>query len=229
MCGRYTITITLEELLERFHLDMPSGFNYAPKYNAAPMQMMPAVIHDGARNRIGELRWGLVPSWAKDEKRAASMINARSETLLDKPAFSRLIRSKRCLIPADGFYEWKKEGASKQPMRIMMKDGRLFNMAGLYDTWLSPEGRKISTYTIITTEANRLIAPIHDRMPVILRPEDEELWLSRSVQEPGPLLQLLKPYPEEEMLVYPVDGAVGSVKNDYAGLIAKVEPPALLF
>ncbi|MCR8634313.1 SOS response-associated peptidase [Paenibacillus radicis (ex Xue et al. 2023)] len=222
MCGRYTITVTLEELMLRFHLDMPTIKYHIPRYNVAPMQQVMAIVHDGEHNRIGELRWGLVPSWAKDAKSAASMINARSETLLEKPAFKSLIHRKRCLIPADGFYEWKKEGTAKQPMRIVMKDRDIFSMAGLYDTWLSQDGTKISTCTIITTAPNRLVEPIHNRMPVILRPEDEQTWLNRSNPDVGLLMSLLKPYDDREMSVYPVSSTVGNVKNDSEDCIEEV-------
>ncbi|TDG00162.1 SOS response-associated peptidase [Paenibacillus piri] len=229
MCGRYTITVTLEELMFRFHLELPTSRYHIPRYNVAPMQMVMAIIHDGERNRIGELRWGLVPSWAKDEKMAASMINARSETLQEKPAFKNLIQRKRCLIPADGFYEWKKEGAAKQPMRIVMKDRRLFSMAGLYDTWLSGDGRKISTCTIITTEPNELMAPIHNRMPAILRPEDESAWLDRHTLDAQQLMPLLRPYDDAEMTAYPVPNAVGNVRNDSADCIADIGEAPRLF
>jgi putative SOS response-associated peptidase YedK len=193
------------------------------------MQQVMAIIHDGEHNRMGELRWGLVPSWAKDEKIAGKMINARSETLLEKPAFKKLIHRKRCLIPADGFYEWKKEGTAKQPMRIVLKDRQLFGMAGLYDTWMREDGAKISTCTIITTAPNRLMEPIHDRMPVILRQEDEPVWLNRNNQDAGQLMSLLKPYDDHEMSAYPVSSAVGNVRNDSEDCIAEVPGNPSLF
>src|SRR5690606_18107419 len=121
--------------------------------------------------------WGLVPNWAKDDKNASKLINARAETLLEKPSFKNLVYRRRCIIPADGFYEWRQKDGTKQPMRIVLKERQIFSMAGLYDIWLSPDGQKISTCTIITTAANRLLEDIHHRMPVILRPEDESSWL----------------------------------------------------
>ncbi|MCG6197347.1 SOS response-associated peptidase, partial [Anoxybacillus sp. LAT_38] len=136
-----------------------------------------AILADGGRRRIGQLRWGLVPSWAWDEKIGSKMINARAETLREKPAFRRLFERKRCMIPADGFYEWKQMARGKQPMRITMRDGEPFAFAGLFDTWTAPDGHKLHTCTIITTRPNELVADIHDRMPVILRPEHESAWL----------------------------------------------------
>jgi putative SOS response-associated peptidase YedK len=142
------------------------------------------------------------------------MINARAETILEKASFKNLIRRKRAIIPADGFYEWKQLGSKKQPMRITMKDGAIFSMAALYDTWLAPDGRKISTCTIITTTPNSLMADIHDRMPVILSPEDEALWLNRDNDDVERLTALLRPYSAELMRAYPVSPIVGNVKND---------------
>ncbi|MEF3301698.1 SOS response-associated peptidase [Paenibacillus sp. GYB003] len=224
MCGRYTITISIEELLLRFHIDGEFTLYHRPRYNVAPGQLIPAVIHDGRRNRIGELRWGLVPSWAKDESGAAKMINARAETVAEKPAYRLPFERKRCLVPADGFYEWKKTngGKSKQPMRITRKDEAPFAMAGLYDTWTAPDGRKVSTCTIITTTPNRLMADIHDRMPVILRPEHEAVWLDRGTRDAALLLDMLKPFPAELMRAYPVAPGVGNVNNDGPELVREV-------
>mgnify|MGYP001236571673 CR=1 FL=1 len=224
MCGRYTITVTLEELLVRYGIEEGTFTNYRPRYNVAPGQMVIAVIHDGKRNRMGELKWGLVPSWAKDESAGNKMINARAETLAEKPAYRLPFERKRCLIPADGFYEWKRVGGRKQPMRIVLNDGAIFSMAGLYDTWTAPDGRKVSSCTIVTTEPNRLVADIHNRMPVILRPEDEALWLDRTVTDIEKLKPLLKPFPAERMTVYPVSELVGNVQNDIPACIAKREP-----
>ncbi|GKS10085.1 putative SOS response-associated peptidase YoqW [Paenibacillus chitinolyticus] len=226
MCGRYTITVTVEELMARFGLfDAPGIPYHRPKYNVAPGQMVLAVVNDGRNNRIGELKWGLIPEWAKEESVGAKMLNARGETAADKPAYRIPLRRKRCLIPADGFYEWKREGGLKQPMRIRLKDGGLFAMAGLYDTWLSPDGRRVSTCTVLTTAPNPLVADIHDRMPVILRREDEAFWLDRQVQDPDDLLSLLRAYPAAEMEAYPVSQLVGNVRNDSPQLIEPIVPP----
>ncbi|MHA7584137.1 SOS response-associated peptidase [Paenibacillus vandeheii] len=221
MCGRFTITDPIEEIMDRYYASIAEGFEYKPNYNAAPMQFIPTIIGSKDGNRLGSLRWGLVPNWAKDEKIGNMMINARAETLTDKPAFKRLINSKRCIIPCSGFYEWRKEGSVKQPMRILMKDDSIFSLAGLYDTWIDPEGKKLSTCTIITTEPNRLMADIHDRMPVILRPQDEAIWLNKESDKES-VLRLLSPYEAEEMIAYKVDSAVGNVRNNNEELIKEV-------
>ncbi|CAG7641637.1 SOS response-associated peptidase [Paenibacillus allorhizosphaerae] len=221
MCGRYTITVSWDELVLHFLLDRRSA-KYAPRYNVAPGQWIPAIIgsiREGSElqqtlNRFGELRWGLVPSWAKDDKSAARMINARSESAGEKPSFRPLLKSKRCIIPADGFYEWSRSGATKQPFRITLQDGGLFGMAALYDTWLMPAGEKLHTCTILTTEANELIRGIHERMPVILDREGERLWLDRGIREERKLLPLLVPYPADKMRMYEVNPKVGRVQYD---------------
>lgn len=225
MCGRYTITVTLEELMLRY--DMYDTFmpRYSPKYNVAPGQQVMAIIHDGQRNKLGELRWGLIPEWAKDEKVGYQMLNARSETLADKPAFRKPFERKRCLIPADSFYDWKGTGKHKQPMRIMLRSKEMFSMAGLYDTWTSPEGVRISTCTVITTESNEMMRDIHERMPVILPREKEAVWLDRSMKNVDQLRPLLRPYPSELMMAYPVSSRVGNVRNDDEQCI---EPISLL-
>ncbi|MDF2717959.1 MAG: response associated peptidase [Paenibacillus sp.] len=216
MCGRYTITISLEELLLRFHIDPAFPLYHRPRYNVAPGQLVPAIVNDGERNRIGELKWGLIPQWAKDESIGSKMINARAETVAEKPAYRIPLERKRCLVPADGFYEWKRkdDGKTKQPMRITLRNEAMFAMAGLYDIWTTPDGRKVSTCTVITTAPNRLMADIHDRMPVILRPEHEAVWLDRGMRDTSRLLDMLKPYPAEEMRAYPVAAGVGNVSND---------------
>ncbi|THF73247.1 SOS response-associated peptidase [Cohnella fermenti] len=218
MCGRYTITVTIEELLARYDADNAMG-SYGPCYNAAPGQLIPAVVAGKHRNRLGPLKWGLVPPWAEDAKIGSRMINARAETLEERRAFRNAFRSKRCIIPVDGFYEWKRSGDGKQPMRIMLKEGKVFSLAGLYETWMSPEGEKLHTCAVVTTSANELVAGIHDRMPVILRPEDEALWLDREVREPELLRHLLVPCPASEMTVYEVGPEVGNVRNDSPSLI----------
>jgi putative SOS response-associated peptidase YedK len=223
MCGRYTITLTLEELIVRYHIEQSMPPYHRPKYNVAPGQMVLAVIHDGQANRMGELKWGLIPSWASDEKIGSRMINARAETVADKPAYRLPFERKRCLIPADGFYEWKQTGGRKQPMRIVLKSGGPFSMAGLYDTWTAPDGRKVSSCTILTTTPNRLVADIHDRMPVIVRPEDEAYWLSRDNRDIAGLQTLLKPYPAEDMRAYPVSPIVGNVGNDRPECVEEIE------
>jgi len=224
MCGRYTITMTFDELVVRYFIEEVNDPFYLPRYNVAPMQIVPAIINDGSRNRLGPLRWGLIPNWAKDQRKAGGMINAKAETLLEKPSYRNLVYRKRCIIPADSFYEWKSVGSKKQPMRFMRRDEGIFSMAALYDSWVNPEdGEKISTFSIITTTPNSLVSDVHDRMPVILRKEDEDYWLDRHQSNPDKLLPLLKPYPESEMIRYAVSSTVGSVKNDGPECVAKVE------
>ncbi|WP_017688012.1 SOS response-associated peptidase [Paenibacillus sp. PAMC 26794] len=222
MCGRFTITDPLDAIMDRYYASIADGFDYKPNYNAAPMQYIPTIIGSKDGNRLGALRWGLVPSWAKDDKIGNKMINARAETLTEKTSFKRLISSKRCIIPTNGFYEWRKEGTEKQPMRILMKDDSLFSLAGLYDTWTDPDGNKLSTCTIITTEPNSLMENIHNRMPVILRPEDELEWLGRDNDNVQSLLGLLKPYQASEMRAYEVQKEVGNVRNNNEELIYEI-------
>lgn len=219
MCGRYTLTVTLDELMVRYMIEETTVPFHRPKYNVAPSQQVLTIINDGQSNRLGELKWGLIPPWADDPKIGFQMLNARSETAASKPAFQTPLRRKRCLIPADGFYEWKATAHGKQPMRIVLKNRALFSMAGLYETWLSPDGTKINSCTILTTTPNALVAPIHDRMPVILRPEAEQLWLNRAVTDTAALTPLLQPYPTDELEAYAVSTAVGSVRNDEPSLI----------
>ncbi|MFF2484493.1 SOS response-associated peptidase [Paenibacillus sp. NPDC058071] len=227
MCGRYTITVSLEELMIRYMIGAVSVPYHRPKYNVAPGQMILAVVNDGKQNRLGELKWGLIPPWADNPKVGYSMLNARSETASTKPAFKTPLQRKRCLIPADGFYEWKNESGNqkKQPMRIVRKDRSLFSMAGLYETWIAADGTTVSSCTIMTTGANSLMEPIHDRMPVILHPEDEALWLDRRVQEPQALIQLFSPYASDELEAYPVTAAVGNVRYDEPDCINPIELP----
>ncbi|KEO82424.1 SOS response-associated peptidase [Tumebacillus flagellatus] len=223
MCGRFTLTVTEDQLKMRFEVDdLP--FDYIPRYNIAPGQNITAVIRHEGKNRIGQLKWGLVPSWAKDVSIGYKTINAKSETVAEKPAFKTSFQRKRCLIPADGFYEWQKSAGSKtkQPMRILLKNREIFSMAGLYDTWTSPEGEKLHTCTILTTKPNPLVSGIHDRMPVILRREDEELWLDREHFDPDLLTSLLVPYSADEMFTYPVDAMVGNVRNEVPACIAEL-------
>lgn len=224
MCGRFSLASDFDELLERYDVSYPIEPFHKPRYNIAPAQMIPAVIHDGKNNRLGQLRWGLTPSWAKDESMASKMINARSETLLERPSFRNLVYRKRCVIPADSFYEWKTINGKKQPFRFMLKDGGVFSMAGLYDTWRCPQtGREVHSCAIITTAPNALIKEVHNRMPAILNKEDERAWLDRNNDDVDQLLSLLLPFPEEKMKSYPVSPIVGNVKNDRPECFEAVE------
>ncbi|WP_338076103.1 SOS response-associated peptidase [Brevibacillus parabrevis] len=192
--------------------------NMQPRYNIAPGQLIPAIISDQGKRRLGQLKWGLVPSCAQDEKNEFKMINARAETLTEKPAFRRLYERKRCIVPADGFYEWQQRAGGKQPTRIMMKTEEPFAFAGLYDTWTNPAGKKLHSCTIITTKPNEVVRDIHDRMPVILRQQDEALWLNREHYDADLLQSLLVPYDPAQMRAYPVPSIVGSPKKRCAGV-----------
>lgn len=217
MCGRFTLTRPPEKGSLRF----PDGeaTALAPRYNIAPTQYHPVMRQDEAG--VYYLHsWGLVPHWAKEKKLAWSMINARAESLREKPAFRNLLSRRRCLVPADGFYEWKQKGKAKQPWRILLCSGEPFFFAGLWDEWRAPEGQSHHSFTIITTEANELMAPIHDRMPAILGPSEAEQWLRLPDVEDA--LALLRPYPAEFMTAYPVPAAVGNVRNDSPELIEAV-------
>ena len=184
-----------------------------PRYNVAPTQTVIVVNDDGSRH-LTEMRWRLIPSWAKDPVIGNRMINARGETVATKPAFRAALRRRRCLIPADGFYEWQQQGRRKQPVYITLKTREPFSFAGLCESWTSPDGEEIKTCTIITTEANALLKPIHDRMPVILTKEAERVWLDPAIQDTERLLSLLVPYPAEEMEAYPVSTRVNNPRSD---------------
>ncbi|MBD8496885.1 SOS response-associated peptidase [Paenibacillus arenosi] len=232
MCGRYTLTVTWEELLAYYKLERDIGLPpfHEPRYNIAPGQMVPAIIHDGSKLRLGPLRWGLVPSWAKDDKMSWRTINARAETLTDKPAFRIPFQRKRCIIPADGFYEWKRvTNNDKQPMRIIPRNGGVLHLAGLYDTWQDEQGKRISTCTIVTTTPNRVMEEVHDRMPVILSEHQLPLWLERNEADIQQLQSLLAPCPNEWLTMYPVDSMVGNVSNDSPACIEPTETPPMLF
>ncbi|GED70885.1 putative SOS response-associated peptidase YoqW [Brevibacillus reuszeri] len=226
MCGRFTIVFDSDELIERFEVE-EVPYEWKKQYNIAPGQLIPAIIEDRGQRRLGRLKWGLVPYWAKDEKSAYKLINAKSETIQEKPAFKQLFVRKRCIIPADGFYEWRKVGSEKQPMRIMMKTGEPFAFAGLFDTWTNPAGEKLHTCTIITTKPNQIVTDIHDRMPVILQKQDEAIWLDRQSFDADRLQSLLVPYDSEKMRAYPVPSIVGSPKNDMPECIEEIAAPYL--
>ena len=218
MCGRYTLRKT-GEIQARFLVnDAPADL--APRYNIAPSERMPVIVQHEENRKIEVMSWGLVPSWSKEPKPPFSTFNARAEGIAEKPAFRLPIRRRRCLIPADGFYEWGKTGSRKQPYFIHMRDDRLFAFAGLYDIWHGEGGQEIISYTIITGEPNDVIAPLHNRMAVILRPEDEAEWLDPGVTDPFQVTRLLKPYPADEMDVYPVSSLVNRAGYDTADMVA---------
>lgn len=222
MCGRYTLFASVDEIVERFMVDVFEEGIYEPSYNIAPSQQVIAIINDGSRNRLGKLRWGLIPPWAKDEKIGYKTINARGETIAEKASFRNAYRKKRCIIPADSFYEWQRDGNNKTPINIKLKDGGLFGLAGLWESWKSPEGKLVHSCTVITTESNEIMKPIHDRMPVILKPETEKIWLDPSIQEPEVLNQFIRPFDSEQMETFIVSNEVNSPKMNHEGLIVPV-------
>jgi putative SOS response-associated peptidase YedK len=213
MCGRYTLQASPEEIAAQFAIEVPPLFK--ARYNIAPSQNVAAVClkPDTSRRELVQLRWGLIPSWAKDPKIAYSTINAKAETVAEKPAFRSAFRKRRCLIPASGFYEWQQQGKQKQPMYIRLKDNRPFAFAGLWEHWEPKEGEPIESCTIITTEANEFMLPIHKRMPVILASRDYDQWIDPTIQTDS-LQSLLKPYPSEEMEAYAVSKMVNNPRND---------------
>lgn len=224
MCGRFTLTASIEEILNRFDIQVfLEAENYEPSYNIAPSQSVLAVINDGRQNRMGFLKWGLVPSWAKDASVGNKMINARAETVAEKPSFRNAFKKKRCLIVADSFFEWKRhEDQTKTPMRIKLKSSDLFAMAGIWESWKAPDGRLLYSCSVITTLPNELMKGIHDRMPVILKPEDERLWLDPSLADSAYLQQFLRPFDEDQMEAYEVSPLVNSPKNNRIDIIQKI-------
>ena len=219
MCGRYSLPDP-EDIPIRFK-GTRVGYDLKPRYNAAPSEDLPVIVSDGER-RVELMRWGLVPFWANDEKVGYKMINARAESLADKPSFRKSLSMRRCIIPAGGFFEWKKIDREKVPYYIFLKNHQLFGFAGLYDVWHDKQGSALKTYTIITTQPNSLVGTIHNRMPVILEKHDEDTWLNPDETEPAHLAKLLRPYPAGEMESYPVSRLVNSPANDSKEVIERV-------
>jgi putative SOS response-associated peptidase YedK len=221
MCGRYTIIAKAEEIEKRFNVEVPTS--YIPRYNAAPAQVLP-VITNARPEGLSFFHWGLIPQWAKDKSISSKLINARSETITEKASFRNALQKRRCLVIADGFYEWKKSfKKSKIPYRIHLKDSSLFAFAGLWEEYDDDEQNRIHTFTIITTMANPIISKIHDRMPVILDRKSEQTWLDpmNSLED---LMKILKPYDEYQMDYYSVSSQVNLVQNDNPQLIMPTPP-----
>lgn len=214
MCGRFVRKEDKERLEGRFGTEVPGDLLLPPEYNIAPSQDCPVVTVEGDRRVLGLMRWGLVPAWAEDVKAGYRMINARAETLDEKRSFKSLLKKSRCLVPASGFYEWKKlAGGGKTPYFFGLKGGGPFAFAGLWTVWHAGREDELRSFTIITTSANEIMAPIHDRMPVILREKDEARWLDPEVSNSGELLPLLAPFPLGEMEFWEVSPYVNSYKN----------------
>ncbi|WP_096200409.1 SOS response-associated peptidase [Bacillus sp. FJAT-45350] len=222
MCGRYTLTVDPNLIMAEYQIINDFTDQYEMRYNIAPSQGALSIISDGENRRAGYLRWGLIPFWSKDEKIGYKLINARSETLHEKPSFKNAFKKRRCLVMADGFYEWKRTEDKKQPMRITLKDKKIFAMAGLWEKWTSPEGQDIHSCTIITTKPNDLMEEIHDRMPAILTREQEQIWLNRSIEDTNILQDVLTPYDASKMEAYKVSTLVNSPKNDSEVLMERV-------
>ena len=220
MCGRYTLIADLRDLAQRFVFD-GSDFSYDPGYNIAPTESVLTVRNLDGRE-AAFMRWGLIPFWAKDPKIGARMINARAETVAEKPAFRNALKKRRCLVLADGYYEWQKTPVGKRPYRIIMKSGEPFAFAGIWETWKDPQGNVVPSCTIITTAANDFLAPIHNRMPVILPRESEELWLDTGLENAAALAHILVPSPNDALDAYEVSTLVNYASNDSPEVIARV-------
>ena len=198
MCGRFVLISDLSVIAREFGVSNAS-VSFSPSQSVSPGMHIPAVICSGQENSLVSFVWGLIPFWAKDPSIGAKLFNARAETVAEKPSFRNAFRQRRCLIPADGFYEWKKEGNQKIPFSFHLKSGKPFAFAGLYEQWIAPDKKPVETCTIITTQANDIVAPVHDRMPVIVPKAGQELWLNPQIKDTARLLDILKPYPAEEM------------------------------
>ncbi len=224
MCGRFALTISPTALAKLFQLDDVSSLE--SNYNIAPSQPVASVVQleDSSERILKMFRWGLIPHWAKDSAIGNRMINARSETVAEKPAFRSAYKSKRCLIPAAGFYEWQKLDRAKQPWFIHLRDKIPMVFAGLYQRWQAPDETVIESCTILTTAANDLIKPIHDRMPVIIDPANFPLWLDNTTYNPQQLEKLLQPFPAEKISTYPVSNFVNSPRNNTPQCLKKIDP-----
>jgi putative SOS response-associated peptidase YedK len=223
MCGRFALYSDPFTLAKRFKAEALSELR--PRYNVAPTQNIPIVRKEGEKKRFAIAHWGLIPLWAKDTKIGYHTINARAETVASKPAFRNAFRHRRCLIPADGFYEWQVIPGfkAKQPWFIILEGRKPMAFAGLWERWRSPEGENLESCSIIVTDANELMRPIHERMPVILAPEDWDVWLESGAKDVQALQNLLKPYPAEDMKAWTVSTKVNSPRNDSVDCLETLE------
>ena len=235
MCGRFARRSTQQVLADWFGVELEEMPWFAPSYNVAPQSVQPVVRlnSDSGKREFAPMRWGLVPFWARDAKVGYSTINARAEEAAAKPAYREAVKRRRCLVPADAFYEWQRsdpdtDAKAKQPFAIALKRGEPFAMAGLWECWQPREGAALESFTILTTEPNELMAPIHNRMPAILAAGDYFRWLAPG--DPAkPPLDLLRPFPVEEMVAWRVSGRVGNVRNNDSQLLDLLEPPGSPF
>ncbi|RJF77779.1 SOS response-associated peptidase [Rhodopseudomonas palustris] len=220
MCGRFVITSAPAAIRAAFaYEDQP---NFPARYNIAPTQPVPVVLVDGDVRRFRLMRWGFLPSWVKDPKAFALVINARGETVLEKPAFRNAIRRRRCLVPSDGYYEWKAVGSRKQPYFIRPRDDSPIGFAGVWETWVGPNGEELDTLAIVTTAAAGAMTELHDRVPVTIAPQDYARWLDNDETNVDGAVSLLRPPPEGQFVWYPVSSAVNRVANDNAQLILPI-------
>ncbi|HEX8397659.1 MAG TPA: SOS response-associated peptidase [Pyrinomonadaceae bacterium] len=226
MCGRFSLGASDAEILAEFKAAREQAEEHQKRFNIAPSQIIAAVRQIESERILSGLKWGLIPNWAKSADIGNKLINARAETITEKPSYKNAFRSRRCLIPVSGFYEWQRTGdkGAKQPFYFYLKDKPVFGFAGLWESWTDKEsGEEIESCTIITTEANEVLEPVHDRMPVIIKPEDYELWLDEKVKDTGKLEKLLAPYPAGEMSSHSVSRQVNSPSFDDEELIKQAE------
>lgn len=231
MCGRYFLKRPPAALLDELQAAQPAP-NFPPSWNIAPTQQAPVLRWNPqtGQRHLNLLRWGLVPHWAKDASGAARMMNARSDSIAEKPSFREAFQKRRCLVPMDGFYEWRGEGASRQPFAVALRDGSAMAVAGLWEGWRQPDGEWLRSFTVITVDSAGRQAAIHPRMPAILPPELWDAWLGAEPAEPEELLDLLGPCPDEELAFWPIGARVGKFSENDAGLLERVpaEVPAEL-
>ncbi|HEX8143775.1 MAG TPA: SOS response-associated peptidase [Pyrinomonadaceae bacterium] len=211
MCGRFTLRQPAERIAREFQLEEIPALE--ARYNIAPTQDILAIRHSPDGKEAGMFKWGLIPSWAKDASIGAKLINARSETVGEKPSFREAFKRRRCIIPVDGFYEWQRTGNKKQPYYFHFKDNRLFGFAGLWEKWRTPEGKSLESCSILTTEANEVLSAIHHRMPVILHPDTYDLWLDEDERNRDSRKELLRPYPASGIVSYAVSKAINSPRH----------------
>jgi len=220
MCGRFVADIPASELKKIFA--RIEAMNIGPRYNVAPSQQVAVVRNAGDHDELVPMKWGLIPSWAKDDKIANHTINARSETVAEKPAFRHAIKKNRCIVPVRGFYEWSHSGTEKHPHFIFMADKSVMTLAGIWEHWNAPDGSVLETFSILTTSANKLILSLHDRMPVILQPKDYDLWLGRNMQDAHCLEHLYTPFHDDLLDYYQVPDLVNNPRFDSPACIARV-------
>lgn len=220
MCGRFVADIPADELKKIFNPIEVQQLE--PRFNVTPTQLSAVIRNQGEHNRLDLLKWGLVPGWSKDLSFGSHLINARSESVVEKPAFRHAIKYRRCIIPTSGFYEWSHIGSKKQPYYIHFADHSPMCLAGLWESWKAPDGSELETFTILTTAANKIVERIHDRMPVILHPDTFDLWLSHNMHDPEQLQPLFQPYPATEMTAHKVPDLVNNPRFDSPACIAQV-------